>query len=130
MMNTPMTANVPATKNPDYYPHSGTAVAVRYWADRLNWLAVVDTLMPWDPCRARSTWLGRLFIVQKTRKRPLSGACSPSTDIGIPWFPRRLPTKFPSSAIPGEIHRLKESFFGLYHCVNAAEARSYFQTWE
>ncbi len=30
----------------------------------------------------------------------------------------------------GEIHRLKEAFFGLYDCANAAEARSYFQTWE
>ena len=30
----------------------------------------------------------------------------------------------------GEIHRLKEAFFGLYDCASAAEARSYFQTWE
>ncbi len=30
----------------------------------------------------------------------------------------------------GEIHRLKESFFGLYDCASAAEARSYYQTWE
>ena len=30
----------------------------------------------------------------------------------------------------GEVHRLKEVFFGLYDCVNACEARSYFQTWE
>ncbi|MHB1612038.1 MAG: ISL3 family transposase [Sulfobacillus sp.] len=30
----------------------------------------------------------------------------------------------------GEIHRLKEAFFGLYDCVNASEARSYFTTWE
>ena len=30
----------------------------------------------------------------------------------------------------GEIHRLKEAFFGLYDRANATEARSYFQTWE
>ncbi|AEJ40134.1 transposase TnpA, ISL3 family [Sulfobacillus acidophilus TPY] len=30
----------------------------------------------------------------------------------------------------GEIHRLKEAFFGLYDCGNTAEVRSYFQTWE
>ena len=30
----------------------------------------------------------------------------------------------------GTIHRLKEAFFGLYDCANAAEAQSYFQTWE
>ena len=30
----------------------------------------------------------------------------------------------------GEIHRLKEAFFGLYDCASAAEARSYYQTWE
>ena len=69
-----MTANVPATKNPDYYPRSGTAVAVRYWADRLNWLAVVDTLMPWDPCRARiapSAVLLMLVINVLTYRQPL-----------------------------------------------------------
>ena len=59
-MNTPMTANVPTTKNPDYYPRNGTAVA--------------DTLMPWDPCRARiapSAVLLMLVINVLTYRTPL-----------------------------------------------------------
>lgn len=39
----------PLTKNPNYFPHSVTALAVRLLADRTNWLSVVDTVIPHCP---------------------------------------------------------------------------------
>ena len=39
--------------DPNIFPNTGIALATRVLADRVNWLAVVDQLLPWDPARAR-----------------------------------------------------------------------------
>ena len=53
MIKNPIDTVIPIQKDPHLFPHSGTAFAVRLLADRVNWLAVVDTIIPWDPARAR-----------------------------------------------------------------------------
>ena len=53
MIKQPIVTTVSSTKDPHYFPHSGTALAVRLLADRVNWLSVVDTLFPWDRARSR-----------------------------------------------------------------------------
>ena len=35
--------------DPNIFPNTGIALATRTLADRVNWLAVVDQLLPWDP---------------------------------------------------------------------------------
>ena len=39
--------------DPNIFPHTGITLATRILADRVNWRAVVDQLLPWDPVRAR-----------------------------------------------------------------------------
>ncbi len=53
MIKKPIATTVPTHPNPTYFPQSGTAFAVRLLADRVNWLSVVDTIIPWDRARAR-----------------------------------------------------------------------------
>jgi transposase len=53
MIKKPIPTTVPTHPNPTYFPQSGTAFAVRLLADRVNWLSVVDTIIPWDRARAR-----------------------------------------------------------------------------
>ena len=71
-----MSVEVASTKDPNYFPHTGTALAVRLLADRVNWLSVVDTLLPWDPARSRiapSVLLLTLVINVLTHRNPLYG---------------------------------------------------------
>ncbi len=51
----------PCDYDPNSFPRSGTALAVRLLADRVNWLSVVDTLIPWDRARARTKAWGRIL---------------------------------------------------------------------
>ncbi len=44
MIKLPISAEVPATKDPNFFPRCGTALAVRLLAYRVNGLSVVDTL--------------------------------------------------------------------------------------
>jgi hypothetical protein len=44
---------VASSKDPDYFPHSDTALVVHLLADRVNWLAVVDALLPWHSARSK-----------------------------------------------------------------------------
>ncbi len=53
MIKQPLAVTVSSTKDPHHFPHSGTAIAVRFLADRVNGWSVVDTLLPWDPARSR-----------------------------------------------------------------------------
>jgi hypothetical protein len=39
--------------DPNIFPNTGFALETRSLADRVNCLAVVDQLLPWDPARAR-----------------------------------------------------------------------------
>lgn len=60
--------------DPNIFPHTGIALATRVLADRANWLAVVDQLLPWDPVRARiapSVVLLMLVINVLTQQNPL-----------------------------------------------------------
>ena len=71
-----MSVEVASTKDPNDFPHSGTALAVRLLADRVNGLSVVDTLLPWDPARSRiapSVLLLTLVINVLTHRNPLYG---------------------------------------------------------
>ena len=74
MIKQPMAVTIPAHKDPNYFPHSGTALAVRLLADRVNWLSVVDTILPWDQDRSRiapSVLLLMLVINVLTHRNPL-----------------------------------------------------------
>jgi len=76
MIKQPMATKVASTKDPNYFPHTGTALAVRLLADRVNWLSVVDTLLPWDRARSRiapSILLLTLVINVLTHRNPLYG---------------------------------------------------------
>lgn len=67
-------APIEFTQDPDVYPHTGIALAVRWLADRLNGLAVVDGLLPWDRARSRiapSVLLLTLIINVLTQRNPL-----------------------------------------------------------
>lgn len=55
MIKNPIGTIVLAHKDPHHFPHTGAALAVRLLADRVNWLAVVDAIIPWDPARPRIT---------------------------------------------------------------------------
>lgn len=90
MIKTPISSQVAATPDPDYSLRSGTALAVRYLADRINWLSVVDTLLPWDPIRARiapSVVLLMLVINVLTYREPLYKleTWSESLPLGLLW---------------------------------------------
>lgn len=41
-------------RDPDVFPEAGLALAVRLLAERWNWCAVVDTLLPWDTARTQT----------------------------------------------------------------------------
>ena len=45
--------SVDLTGNPNLFPHTGIALVTRILVDRVNWLAVVDQLLPWDRARSR-----------------------------------------------------------------------------
>ncbi len=53
MNNLPSPSVVELSGDPHIFPHTGITLATRILADRVNWLAVVDQLLPWDPVRAR-----------------------------------------------------------------------------
>ena len=53
MIRQPIATTVASSKDPNHFPHSGTALVVRLLADHVNWLAVVDALLPWDAARSR-----------------------------------------------------------------------------
>lgn len=55
-MNTPpsSTTTVDLSGDPNVFPNTGIALATQALADRVNWLDVVDQLLPWDPARART----------------------------------------------------------------------------
>ena len=60
--------------DPNIFPNTGIALATRVLADRVNWLAVVDQLLPWDPARARiapSVVLLMLVMNVLTQHNPL-----------------------------------------------------------
>lgn len=60
--------------DPNLFPNTGIAWATRVLADRVNWLAVVDQVLPWDPARARiapSVVLLMLVINVLTQQNPL-----------------------------------------------------------
>jgi len=74
MIKKPIETIVPTHPDPTYFPHSGTAFAVRLLADRLNWLSVVDSIIPWDRARARISprvWLLMLVINVLAHRNPL-----------------------------------------------------------
>ncbi len=74
MIKNPIETIVPNQKDPYLFPHSGTAFAVRLLADQVNWLAVVDTIIPWDRARARlapSVLLLILVMNVLSRRNPL-----------------------------------------------------------
>ncbi len=87
MIKQPIVTTVSSTKDPDYFPHSGTALAVRLLADRVNWLSVVDTLLPWDRARSRiapSVLLLMLVINVLTHRNPLYGVESWAATLPLP----------------------------------------------
>lgn len=53
MKTPPSLPPVDLAGNPDIFPNTGIALVTRVLADRVNWLAVVDHMLPWDPARAR-----------------------------------------------------------------------------
>lgn len=74
MRKHPLETPIPDHKDPHQFPHSGTAVAVRVLADRVNWLSVVDGIIPWDSARARiapSVLLLMLVSNVLSRRNPL-----------------------------------------------------------
>ena len=75
-MNTPpsSTSVVDLSGDPNIFPNTGIALATRTLADHVNWLAVVDQLLPWDSARARiapSVVLLMLVINVLTQHNPL-----------------------------------------------------------
>lgn len=60
--------------DPNIFPNTGVALATRVLADRTNWMAVVDGILPWDPARARiapSILLLMLVMNVLTQHNPL-----------------------------------------------------------
>ncbi len=103
MIKTPISTQVAATPDPDYSPRSGTALAVRYLADRINWLSVVDTLLPWDPIRARiapSVVLLMLVINVLTYREPLYKleTWAESLPLGLLWGDAVVASQFNDDA--------------------------------
>ena len=90
MIKLPVAINVASTKDPNYFAHSGTALAVRLLADRVNWLSVVDTLLPWDPIRSKiapSVLVLMLVINVLTHRNPLYGVetWAATLPLGLLW---------------------------------------------
>jgi len=74
MIRQPLATTVASSKDPDHFPHSGTALVVRLLADWVNWLAVVDALLPWDAARSKispSVVLLTLVMNVLTQRNPL-----------------------------------------------------------
>ncbi len=74
MIKNPIETIVPDYKDPHHFPQSGTAFAVRLLADRVNWLSVVDAIIPWDRARSRiapSVLLLMLVINVLSHRNPL-----------------------------------------------------------
>ena len=76
-MNTPpiSTTMVDLSGDPNIFPTTGIALATRALADCVNWLNVVDQLLPWDPARAR---IGGLCSI-RTKSQYIS------VEENIPW---------------------------------------------
>jgi len=73
-MKTRTSGEVELTQDPDTFPNTGLSLAVRWLADRVNWIAVVDGLLPWDAQRAKiapSTVLLTLVMNVLTQRNPL-----------------------------------------------------------
>ncbi len=63
-------------------------MAVRLLADRVNWLSVVDTLIPWDRARAASSVLVLMLIINVlTHRNPLDGVetWEATLPLGLLW---------------------------------------------
>jgi hypothetical protein len=61
-------------QDPDIFPATGLSLVIRGLADRVNWLAVVDGLLPWDAQRAKiapSVVLLTLIMNVLTQRNPL-----------------------------------------------------------
>lgn len=74
MIKKPIEMQMPTQKDPNHFPQSGTAFAVRLLADRVNWLSVVDGIIPWDQARSRiapSVLLLMLVINVLSQRNPL-----------------------------------------------------------
>ena len=73
-MRTRTSREVELAQDPNTFPNTGLSLAVRWLADRVNWLAVVDGLLPWDAQRAKiapSTVLLTLVMNVLTQRNPL-----------------------------------------------------------
>lgn len=74
MKTSPPLPPIDLSGNPDIFPNTGIALAARVLADRVNWLSVVERLLPWDPARARiapSVILLMLVMNVLTQHHPL-----------------------------------------------------------
>ncbi len=128
MIKQPIVTTVSSTKDPDYFPHSGTALAVRLLADRVNWLSVVDTLFPWDRARSRiapSVLLLMLVINVLTHRNPLYGVESWAATLPLPllWGENIQASQFNDDAlgacpkIRGSGLRQETLAFALRRCL-------------
>ena len=74
MKNTTTLPPIDLSGDPNLFPHTGIALAMRVLADRVNWCAVVDGILPWDSARARiapSVVLLTLLMNVLTQHNPL-----------------------------------------------------------
>ena len=74
MIKTPAPGDVDLSQDPNIFPGTGLSLAVRWLADQVNWLAVVDGLLPWDRARAKiapSVVLLTLVMNVLTQRNPL-----------------------------------------------------------
>ena len=74
MLKSPRDTETVLEQDPNIFPGTGLSLVVRWLADRVNWLAVVDDGLPWDRDRARiapSVILLMLVINVLTQRNPL-----------------------------------------------------------
>ncbi len=93
-MRTRTSREVELAQDPNTFPNTGLSLAVRWLADRVNWLAVVDGLLPWDAQRAKiapSTVLLTLVMNVLTQRNPLYRVEDWVATLPLPmlWTPSR-----------------------------------------
>ena len=74
MLKSPRDTETVLEQDPNIFPGTGLSLVVRWLADRVNWLAVVDDSVPWDRDRARiapSVILLMLVINVLIQRNPL-----------------------------------------------------------
>lgn len=74
MIKSTTSGAVELAQDPNSFPATGLSLAIRWLADRVNWPAVVDGLLPWDPQRAKiapSVVLLTLIMNVLTQRNPL-----------------------------------------------------------